>query len=301
MSIDRRTFVTGTLAVGAIACIPLDRSALGRLAANLRIIEARAQGTLGVEFYDTASGLAIGHNRDLRFGHASSFKTSLAAMVLARDATGLVSAERRVTWSRDELLSVSPFTTERVNEGATLRELAEAMQKFSDNTGANILLREVGGPAELTDFWRYHGDEASRLDRTEPSLNNVPQGEERDTTTPRAMARTMARILYGDVLPEEPQAMLRQWMVDTGTGVRRVRKGLPPEWRAGDKTGTATPPGVPALTVDIGFVEPTGRAPITFAAYFRSPEPGNSQVSAAEAVLAEVGGVLGRFARALPA
>lgn len=298
MRVGRRGFVGGLMALGAAACVPLDRSQLGRLAANLRIIEASARGTLGVEFYDTADGIAIGHNRDMRFGHASSFKTSLAAMVLAREATGLVSADARRTWSSSELLGVSPFTTARVNEGATIRELAEAMQKTSDNTAANVLLKEVGGPAELTGFWRTHGDAVSRLDRTEPTLNLVPPSEERDTTTPRAMARTLAKILYGDVLPEAGRATLRQWMVDTGTGLRRVRKGLPESWRAGDKTGTAYAAGMGTLTVDIGFLEAPATAPITFATYFRTDELGGDTVARSEAVLAEVGRVLASFARA---
>ena len=47
MSMDRRFFLGGSLALGASACIPPDQSPLGRLAAELRIIEAAAGGTLG--------------------------------------------------------------------------------------------------------------------------------------------------------------------------------------------------------------------------------------------------------------
>ena len=305
MTLDRRSFVGGTLALGAslsaTACIPPDTSPLGRLAASLRIIEAGAQGTLGVEFVDTGSGLAIGHNRNMRFGHCSSFKLSLAAMVLARDVAGVDDADRRVTWSESDLMNVSPFTTQRLSTGATLLELAEATQKTSDNAAANVLLREVGGPEALTAFWRTHGDMVSRLDRIEPDLNNVPAGEERHTTTAHAMARTVARLAYGSVLPDAERALLRQWMVDTGTGLKRVRAGLPEGWRAGDKTGTSTWPVMNGdLYVDIGFVEPPSGAPITFAAYFRAPGSFAGINPAAEAVLAQVGRVLAEFARVRP-
>lgn len=296
-NVDRRGFIGGALAVSATACVPIDSSPLGRMAASLRLIEANAGGALAAELFDTGSGMAIGHNRDMRVGHCSSFKLSLAAMVLARDADGQIDADRRVTWSEDDLMFVSPFTTRRLAEGATLRELAEATQKTSDNAAANVLLRELGGPEALTAFWRGIGDEVSRLDRTEPALNEVPPGEVRDTTTPRAMARTVARLAFGDVLPQAERATLRQWMTETTTGARRVRAGLPEGWAAGDKTGTSIWPGMGSLYVDIGFATPPGGAPITFATYFRTRDAKDGMDPAAEAALARVGRVLQEFAR----
>ena len=296
MSITRRRFVAGGAAFAVSACVPVDRTILGRLDARLRIIEAAGNGTLGAQIYDTGSGETLGINENRRFGHCSSFKLSLAAMVLARDAVGAIDADRKVMWSEDDLMFVSPFTTRRLKEGATLRELAEFTQKYSDNAAANILLRELGGPAALTAFWREIGDATSRLDRTEPALNNVPPTEIRDTATPAAMARTVATLCFGEVLPEAERATLRQWMVDTTTGARRVRAGLPEEWRAGDKTGTSIWPGMGSLYVDVGFVEPPDRPPITFATYFRARETHDGMDPASEATLAKIGDVIADFA-----
>ncbi len=297
MSVSRRGFVGGALASGVVlsGCVPPDQSPSGRLVAQLRMIEAAADGTLGVELYDTSTQMSVGLNAERRFGHCSSFKLSLAAKVLAEDARGLIDANRRITWTKDDLMFVSPFTQERLDEGATLRELAEFTQKYSDNAAANLLLREFGGPAALTGFWRTIGDEVSRLDRIEPALNNVPVTEVRDTTTPAAMARTVATLLYGDAMPEAARATLKQWMTDTKTGRRRVRAGLPDDWLAGDKTGTSIWPGMGSLYVDIGFVEPPERDPITFATYFRTREPKDGMDPIAEDALARVGGVLATF------
>ncbi|MDJ0641896.1 MAG: class A beta-lactamase [Erythrobacter sp.] len=296
MTIQRRTFVGGSIALCAAACVPVDRTVLGRLDARLRIIEAAGDGTLGVQIFDTDNGETLGINTNRRFGHCSSFKLSLAAMVLALDASGAIDADRRVTWTEDELLFVSPFTAERQAAGASLRELAEATQKFSDNTAANVLLRELGGPSALTEFWREIGDPASRLDRTEPGLNNVPETEIRDTTTPAAMARTVAKLVFGDVLEEDDRATLKRWMAETATGAKRVRAGLPREWSTGDKTGTSIWPGMGSLYVDIGFVEPPNRAPLTFATYFRSRETHDGIDPASEATLAKIGDVIADFA-----
>lgn len=298
MTIDRRMFLGGTLALGAGACLPPDQSPLARLTEELRLIEAKANGTLGVEIYDTASGRSVGINRDRRFGHASSFKLSLAALLLQRHAAGLIDADTRVMWSEADMLNNAPFTRERIATGASLRELARATQTTSDNPAANILLRNLGGPAGLTAFWRSLGDNVSRVDRFEPEMNLVPTGEFRDTTTPEAMARTVAKIVYGDVLPEAERAELKGWMIDTRTGERRVRAGLPKGWVAGDKTGTSGLIGGKEYNyIDIGFAEgPKGEAPITFACYLRARQTEDDMLPGAEAMLAEVGRIIKEFA-----
>ncbi len=304
MMIDRRHFIGGSLALGAAACIPPDQSPIGRLSAELRLIEAVGNGTLGVELFDTVSGRSVGINRNRRFGHASWFKFSLAAMLLARHAAGTEDAERRVTWSEAEMVPYAPFTGERIGTGASLRELARAVQVTSDNPAANILLRELGGPAALTAFWRSIGDEVSRLDRIEPALNIVPPAEFRDTTMPAAMARTVAAIIYGDVLPEAERAELKGWMIATETGLGRVRAGLPEGWVAGDKTGTSGLIGSEGNYIDIGFAEgPKGQPPITFACYFRARQADDDMQARAELALSRVGRIIKEFAepeRGLP-
>ncbi|MEE4206375.1 MAG: class A beta-lactamase, partial [Erythrobacter sp.] len=90
--------------------------------------------------------------------------------------------------------------------------------------------------------------------------------------------------------------LLKQWMIDTPTGARRVRAGLPEGWVAGDKTGTSIWPGMGSLYVDIGFVEPPEHPPITFATYYRARETHDGMDPASEAALASVGEVIADFA-----
>ncbi|MBM0169616.1 class A beta-lactamase [Altererythrobacter sp. C41] len=298
MTIDRRTALASGLALAAGACVPIERDLAGRFGALLRIVEAQGNGTLGVAALDTGTGRVWGHADYARFPHLSSFKLSLAALVLHLDETGAIDAGEHVTWTEDDLLAYAPFAKERLEEGATLRELAEFTQKLSDNTAANVLLRRIGGPERLTAFWRSIGDETSRLDRYEPELNLVPPGEIKDTTTPAAMARTLGKLLYGDALGEAARAALKLWMAETSTGTKRVRAGLPTAWPSGDKTGTSLAPGMGSVYVDVGYVEPPNRAPLTFAAYFRAARQHTAADPASEAVLAEVGRVIARYAGA---
>jgi beta-lactamase class A len=89
------------------------------------------------------------------------------------------------------------------------------------------ILREVGGPPELTRYARALGDERFRLDRWETELNTAAPGDARDTTTPMAMARTLQKLLLLDGLPTEPQARLRVWMLGNTTGNTRIRAAVP--------------------------------------------------------------------------
>lgn len=310
MIFSRRFFVAGSAAAtlttglgvgGCSASLPsVTPPELGpgnRFEAMLRQIEGETGGTLGAQFVETENGRLAGINIDKRFAHASSFKFSLAAMLLARHAAGEENADRRVRWGESDMMRPDTFTRPNLETGATLRELARATQTTSDNPAANILLRELGGPQAVTQFWRSLGDDVSRLDRNEPTVNLVPPGEVRDTSTPAAMSRTVAKVIYGDALPEAERAELKGWMVETVTGLARVRGGLPDDWLAGDKTGTGLTPGTGGTYVDIGFVEAPDHSPVTFAAYYSPPGTDSSYDRSHEAPLAQVGKVLSRFAK----
>ncbi|WP_375291585.1 class A beta-lactamase [Qipengyuania sp.] len=301
MLTDRRTLIGGMAALGASACVPIHERSDPSLTADLSRIERRTGGRLGVGFLDPGSGATMGLHSDERFPMASTFKTSLAALTLVRAQDGAIDLDEEVRWSADDLLSYAPFARERIATGASWRELARAAQILSDNTAANLLLAKLGGPAALTAFWRGIGDDISRLDRIEPELNNVPTGEWRDTTTPAAMAQTIARLVASpDSSPLSPGSAdtLRDWMVATETGLRRVRAGLPATWLAGDKTGNSGDwDGMGYTRGDIGFCRGPASQPICFAIYHQAPVDGTSDALRIDTAFAEVGEVLAGWVR----
>src|SRR4029077_10280550 len=94
-----------------------------------------------------------------------------------------------------------------------------------------------GGPRGLTRHPRPPRDAATRLDRRETELNEARPGDPRDTTTPAAMAETIRKIVLGDALSAASRAQLVAWLVASKTGDKRLRAGMPRDWRIGDKTG----------------------------------------------------------------
>jgi len=298
-TIDRRSTLIGAMSLLAVSCGPRGTSRAPESAAPsaapdlsplFEALEKRAGGRLGAYVLDTASGLGSGWRTGERFAHCSSFKLSLAAMYFAMADRGEIQLSERLHWAEADVLPNSALTGKHVKDGLTIEELAHVTLVQSDNTAANVLLKRAGGPAALTKFWRSLGDETSRLDRFETDLNMVPPGTELDTTTPAVMAATLAKLTVGDALKPGSSEKLRGWMVETATGAKRLRAGLPKDWIAGDKTGTGIGMGGATDTyVDIAYAGPKGRKPLVIAAYYNPAQQSDDISDAAQAVLAEVG------------
>jgi len=298
----RRTFllfVAGAVLAGCRTAV----SDAGALDLERELAPLERSGRLGVAVLDTGDGSVRGHRLDERFAMCSTFKLALAAMVLDRAASGGRALDARLRVGPGDLLAHAPVAKAAVDAAAargatvaelTVAELAEAAQTTSDNAAANVLLRDLGGPAAFTAFCRAHGDVVTRLDRFEPEMSDVRPGDERDTTTPRAMAQLVARLFGGALAPAARQT-LRQWMVATGTGAARVRQGLPSDWPAGDKTGTGGGDGVTVKCNDVVWIEPPGRAPLVVAVYYDTGILADWPSDADEAVLAEVGRIVARL------
>ncbi len=205
---------------------------------GLAEIEAALGGRLGVHAFEVGSSRALSYRQDERFPMCSSFKALLVGAVLEQVDHGASALDRRVPYGPADLLEYAPTTRAHVSEGAmSLHDLCEAAVELSDNTAANLLLRLVGGPAGLTARLRAWGDRETRLDRNEPTLNSAIPGDPRDTTSPRAMAASIGRLLLGPPLKPESRALLKGWMVACRTGMTKLRAGLPADAVIGDKTG----------------------------------------------------------------
>ncbi|KAB0586321.1 class A beta-lactamase [Comamonas kerstersii] len=262
--LSRRLFTTSaclTLLAGCASAKTDHRSA--SLQAHCQALEAKAQGRLGVSIVDTATGQQWGWREDERFMMLSSFKLLASALVLHRVDQGQESLQRRMAYPRSALIPWSPITEKHADgPGLTLGELCAATITTSDNTAGNLILESYGGPAALTAYARQLGDAVTRLDRNEPTLNRLSSDGLLDTTSPRAMAQTMHKLLVGEALSTASRQQLRQWLLANTTGGKRLKAGVPASWQVGDKTGTnATDAN------DIGFLIPPQGAPWIVTAY----------------------------------
>lgn len=267
-------------------------------AASLAALEQQHGGRLGACVLDARSmELLDSHRADERFGLCSTFKLLLAAAVLREADAGRLDLSEPLSFGRDDLVSHSPVVEQHLAAGdLPIRALAHAIQTTSDNAAANLLLARFGGPQGFTQYLRALGDDTTRLDRLEPTMNLVLPGEVHDTTTPRAMATTVARLFAGDLLSVASRATLRQWMLETRTGLKRLRAGFPAEWEAGDKTGTGIAKGMPNRHNDVAVVWRDGKPALVVAAYYEADGHYPRMRAEDDAVLAQVGRVAAQAA-----
>lgn len=267
---NRRSFLGGAAVLGLAGCsasssppssassapsAPTTAATAGRPPVTrplpaVAALEERYGVRIGVKA-SVVQGDSVGHRVDQRFPMCSTFKVLAVAAVLREFAD----LGRRVRYSRADLLEYAPVTSRHVATGMTLAQLCDAAIRYSDNTAANLLLEQTGGPSSVTRLARSLGDRVTRLDRTEPALNTAVPGDPRDTTTPAAYAATLTALLLGAGLDPEQADRLRGWMTRNTTGEAKIRAGVPTGWEVADKTGS----GAHGTSNDVALVRAPGR------------------------------------------
>jgi beta-lactamase class A len=302
--VSRRTLLGVTVAAGLSACTaPTSRPASAPKAptipsdapARFAALERGHNARLGVYALDTGDNASLAYRADERFALCSTFKTLAAAAVLTPHPLSYLNT--LVTYTRADVNSISPVTGQHIGTGMTIGQLCEAAVSKSDGTAGNLLMREIGGPAQLTAYLRSLGDTVTRMDQYEPELNLNPPGDPRDTTAPQAIATTYQRILLGSgiapALTEDKRALVTGWM-RAAIPLPRIRGGVPDGWAVADKTGT----GDYGRANDIAVLWPPGRAPIILALMSDSTVDKDAAFTSQDGLLADatryVCSVLGR-------
>ncbi|MFK3983369.1 class A beta-lactamase [Micromonospora sp. NPDC050397] len=250
------TTATAGATASAAATSPAPVAGLGP---EFERLEARFGARLGVYALDTGTGRTVEHRADERFAYASTFKALAAGAVLATTSTAEL--DQVVRYTSADLVTYSPVTEKHVESGMTLRAIADAAVRYSDNTAGNLLLRRLGGPDGLEQALRGLGDQVTDPERTETALNEAKPGDQRDTSTPRALGTDLRAYALGSALDAEDRAVLTGWLRGNTTGDKTIRAGVPAGWTVGDKTGS----GGYGTRNDIAVVWPPDGEPLVLA------------------------------------
>ena len=282
MVLDRRTLLAGAPLLATwpewVAAAP----------EALEAYERSSDGRVGVYAENLATGVKLAWRASDRFVMCSTFKASLAALVLKRVDQGRDSLDQMIPYGVADIEDYAPVAKGHLAKGAlSVADMCKAAVELSDNTCANLLLARVGGPSAVTAFWRLIGDNVSRLDHNEPLLNRTPPGRPEDTTTPVAMAGNLRRLVLGEALSRPSRERFTGWMLNCQTGDNRLRAGLPTTWRIGNKTGNN---GKDAAG-DIGVVWPPSGGPLVVCVYTRGGAPTSVQL---ETVFTDIGRLVAR-------
>ena len=250
---------------------------LAPLETTLKRIAGAARGRIGFALIHLESGATLHVRGDERFPMASIVKLPIAIEVLKQVAATRADARSRGLARREPISGRAARSSGAIRKGASrglYRELLELAILESDNTAADALLKVVGGPEVVERRLRAMGFQTINVDRSEGQLlldmagvTSAPPPEQwtielqrrlvaevdreslskgraryltdqRDTATPYETAQLLGRLQLGDLLPRAETDLLLSHMLQTKTGMRRIKGRLPPETLVAHKTGT---------------------------------------------------------------
>jgi beta-lactamase class A len=256
--------------ITSLATLPAGNASFADRMTELEKLRKCRIGVVGV---DISTNRRVEYRAHDRFLMCSTFKVLAVAAALKRVDEQKEQLDRFVKYGEAQLLEYAPVTRAHVKEGGmTLQALCAAAIEQSDNTAGNLVLETIGGPKGLTEFARKLGDELTRLDRTEPDLNN--SSGELDTTTPKSICKDLQRLFTSEFLSAASRERLENWMRRCETGLEMLRATTPRDWQVADKTGRSRD----GATNDIAIVRPPSGGPIFIAIYSVNPnEPADKR------------------------
>lgn len=243
---------------------------------KLNHLEIKDHVEIGLSAIETYNNTQINYHGNKRFPMDSTSKLMTVSAILKKSQSDPALLNRKIFFTMNDVKKsgYAPITVKHIKIGMTVSKLCAAALEDSDNAAVNQLIKIVGDPNKVTQFARSIGDEKFLLERWEPALNSALPNDKRDTTTPSAMAKSLQKLVLGDVLGKFQRQQLQNWMKHCKKGINRIRAGVPRTFIVADKTGT----GGYGSIGDVGVIWRTHASPIVLAVYVRKNK-NNSQTS----------------------
>ncbi len=224
---------------------------------------------------------------------------------------------------RDLSIAVQPIAKLVTDAGykTTIGDLVRRAIIESDSAATDILIARLGGPAKVHEVLKAKGASGIRVDRDERHLQTETIGlnwrqefvdtdvlskaiaaipeerrtaaytayktDERDTSTPAAMARLLFDLQRGALLSPASTAFVMQAMKECATFPDRLKAGLAPGWEIAHKTGTSGSwKGLTVATNDVGVLRAPNGGALGIAVFVADSRAGSPEKAALMAKIA---------------
>ena len=221
------------------------------LAALFTLPPQKSDAVIGVTAIHLESGRRVSVRGTERFPMGSVYKFPIVLAALRRVDAGTLKLDSKITIEpKDFSPGWSPLRDNAKGKPITItvRELLRYTVSISDNTASDTTVRLLGGPGVISQRMKELGVPGIRIDREERTIAKhlrEPNGraayvkDVRDTSTPDDMAALLVAFWNRrDGLSKASHDLLMKWMVDTPTGMRRIRAVMPKGAVVAHKTGT---------------------------------------------------------------
>jgi len=268
-----------------------------RLQQQIEFVSRATDGVVGASATHIESGRSVSVRGAEAFPMASAFKVPVAVQLMTLVDAGRLTLDKMIALTPQDLHPGSGKISDLMfHPGVALsvENLMELMLVVSDNSAADVMLREAGGGEAVTARMRALGLPGIRVDRSTAVLisdwtgaknlppesewnrdmwdqiyNRIPNGEHmqarraemkdpRDTATPDDMTKLLVHIWRKDLFTPPSADVLLGMMERCQTGKARIKGMLPQGTEVAHKTGTlggvANDVGVITLPNGLGHV-----------------------------------------------
>ena len=269
------------------------------LSQQLEAIAAVPTGRVGIAAIDLATGREVAVRGSESFPMASVVKIAVAAAYLAEVDAGRRSLAKSITLDESIRSGSDGIGKLMPHPGVTLSaaNLIELMLTVSDNTATDMLIANLGGTRAVQRWLNRNRVAGLRIDREIARLVLDNLGlpmlpgktaaqtlwasdrltiearavavasfdfDSRDTASPLAIARFLARLDKGEMLKPASRTFLLDTMARCRTGADRIPAGLPAGTPVAHKTGTLA-----GTSNDVGIVTLPDKRRIAIAVFTR--------------------------------
>ena len=244
------------------------------------LVRASGAETVGVAYYDLATGKELLINPDISFHAASTMKVPVMMEIFRQAAAGKLSLDQHIPIKNDfasivdgSHYSLTPDSDSdqllytRVGQTETIRELIRLMITVSSNLATNILIERVT-PGRVMDLMHTIGAERIRVLRGVEDGKAFQQGLN-NTTTARDLMIILRGIAERRAVSAKASDEMIKIMLDQKFN-EGIPAGLPRNARVSHKTGSIT-----KINHDAAIVYPPGRKPYVLVVLTRGIEDEN--------------------------
>lgn len=229
---------------------------------KIQQIVSTKNAVVGVSIVGNNGKDKISINGEKRFPMQSVFKFHIGLLMLSEIDKGKFSLDQKIKIQKKDLLPdlYSPIR-DKYPEGATLTiaEILEYTVSQSDNAGCDTLLRLLGGPQAVENYFVKNKFKDISIKINEEVMQNNWDLQFQNWTTPKAANKVLESFYDNKKKLLSPKSYDFIWKVmrETSTGKNRLKGQLPEGTVVAHKTGwsgTNKTTGITAAVNDIGIV-----------------------------------------------
>lgn len=228
---------------------------------KIQQIISTKNAVVGVSIIGNNEKDTLSINDDRHFPLQSVFKFHIALAVLSEIDKRKFSLNQKIKIEKKDLLPnlYSPIRDKYPN-GATLTisKILEYTVSESDNAGCDVLLRLIGGPKVVEEYFMKNNFKNVSIKINEEVQQANWDLQFQNWTTPKAANEVLSKFYYNKtkLLSQKSYDFIWKIMKETETGKGRLKRQLPKNTIVAHKTGTSgvNKEGLTTAVNDIGIV-----------------------------------------------